>query len=101
MNSAHTVGPWMAQKGTGKWTVRAPRAPRQTWPYTSVVSHVGGDDKDREGNARLIAAAPDMFAILKAILAPDNAPLVLSDSHSLAIVEAAQRVVAKVEGVTE
>lgn len=58
--SGHTPGPWTSEAGsnTGRRII-APNAPKTR----RVVAACGG--KDREANARLIAAAPDMYEALK------------------------------------
>lgn len=52
-----------------------------------------------EANANVLAAAHDMLAALRAIADdPDNAPLVLSDSHSWTLIDQARAAVAKATG---
>ena len=66
-----TPGPWFRTEAG--WTVRAPSR-----PYTSasgremslrtdvaLIHRVGGYPDEREANARLIAAAPDMYEALR------------------------------------
>ena len=60
MNTKHTPGPWEVQ--TDRYTVTAQKPGA---PYTFVVAECPGYAKEREPNARLIAAAPEMYAALK------------------------------------
>lgn len=63
MTDMATIGPWFAQPGTttGQEVV-APNAPKTR----RVVARCGGSD--REANACLIAAAPDLLTALKSAL---------------------------------
>lgn len=56
--SKTTPGPWLAERSAGTLIMQvvAPSAPRSK----RVVARLGGADV-RDGNARLIAAAPDML----------------------------------------
>ncbi len=52
-----------------------------------------------EENARLLAAAPDMLAALKAVIDPDNAPLILcTDAWGQKLLEDIGTAIAKAEG---
>lgn len=73
--AAHTPGPWFR---TGKgWTVRAPERPYVTASGTTLsmrhdvatVHQIGSYPGEREANARLIVAAPDLLEALRTILA--------------------------------
>ena len=55
--SGHTPGPWSADKWAPKWTVSAPEA-----HYS--VCHLE-DCNNAEANARLIAAAPELYELAK------------------------------------
>lgn len=48
-------------------------------------------------NARLIAAAPELLEALRPFADPDNAPLIMSDAHSLALIEKARAAIAKAD----
>ncbi len=63
MSAQHTPGPWLAVDGST--TGRAVIAPEQPKVRRNVAA-VGG--QNREANARLIAAAPDLFNALAAAL---------------------------------
>lgn len=61
MSAKHTPGPWMAAAKPSSivgWPVVAPRAMGRS--ICNVTVH-----DEAQGNARLIAAAPDMLAALK------------------------------------
>lgn len=66
--SAHTPGPWKAAtQGAAdrqSWFVRTVKdAPyREAIPFVAVM--YGTSDAEREANARLIAAAPELLALL-------------------------------------
>lgn len=51
-----------------------------------------------EANARLISAAPDMLSALQALINADNAPLVMSDSHSITLMDNVRAAIAKATG---
>ena len=58
-DTAHTPGSWIV----GEESVQVLTADGRT----SVVWEMGGSGRQREANARLIAAAPDLLAALKRI----------------------------------
>ncbi len=62
-----TAGPWVVQPdyGSGETFVVA-----GAWPLGSTICVV--DQNDRTANARLIAAAPDLYAALKAFMSADG-----------------------------
>jgi len=84
--SAHTPGPWglsitkdafsSSKTGLPPWREgrsasifsRHGDAPSGYKPITSTVGVVGRDWDEAEANARLIAAAPDLYAALEALL---------------------------------
>jgi hypothetical protein len=84
----HTPGPWEAKKvAVLQWSVW--RVERRIWERPIVNLHHGVAD-EREGNARLIAAAPDMFAVLQRIAAHfenTDAPLGLDAAALVARIE--------------
>ena len=73
--SEHTSGPWKASprdasstgKPVGGWTVMQEHDPHrpQVVAVAYLQSHPMLDYETSEANARLVAAAPDMFAVLK------------------------------------
>lgn len=89
--SAHTPAPWRA------WQERAPHGP---WFVDLGANACGGElligfkpgGEPDEANARLIAAAPDMLAALKAIIEADE------DSDDTAVLQIARTACARAEG---
>ena len=66
----HTPGPWvpMGKPTVGFMEVKAQPSPALRG-FTKTICHmdgIGTDTKEREANARLIAAAPDMLEALQA-----------------------------------
>lgn len=61
--SKHIPGPWVIDKVSGGWAVRAPK-----WGYVAIheTSGLSHFDERQEANRRLIAAAPDLLAALTA-----------------------------------
>ncbi len=56
----HTPGPWVAQwKGLGAIVIGGRGV---------AVAQMGGENGERMANARLVSAAPDLFAALKRLL---------------------------------
>jgi len=93
MNSTHTPGPWIVPDGGIRPTV-----------YTEDGQHIAtlydcGDVM--EANARLIAAAPDMYDALKALFDEDG-PVRVTVAGKLidlvAVVDRARAALAKAEG---
>jgi hypothetical protein len=62
--SKHTPGPWHVDAGDYKYHIYYSR--EQSDHYFVEVD--GDDDDEAKANARLIAAAPDLLAALKALL---------------------------------
>lgn len=60
---AHTPGPWVAYDFGANWWVAAPDA-----DDSGPMLRVGGLHKEREANARLIAAAPDLLEALEYVM---------------------------------
>jgi hypothetical protein len=81
--ATHTSGPWEVHGAVhrGKvlfWSINEASAAKYRGDIATVhdAEHMGGiSTAERDANARLIAAAPDMLAALKAILShkPDYA----------------------------
>lgn len=99
MNTQHTPGPWMIfdDGDIGSASVRT--------PDTTVVRSgtvKGQTIGEAMSNARLIAAAPELLAALRAISAMDAITTVGSDSqvrdYLYAAVNAARAAIAKAEG---
>ncbi|MFL4516241.1 hypothetical protein [Stenotrophomonas pavanii] len=57
----HTPGPWVIEKLSGGWGVRAPN-----WGYVAIhnTSDLPHWNEGQEANRRLIAAAPDLLGAL-------------------------------------
>lgn len=92
MDSKFTPGPWVA-KGTDIFTgypVGRSQEPEEII-YAMQLYEVEGT---QEANARLIAAAPDMYEALKAIIESGEIPLCYSDK----LVVMAKQALAKAEG---
>jgi hypothetical protein len=77
MSAQHTAGPW-ATRDQGDWQVDAPYdlPSSSAWgvgpvdaehPVCIVITERHYDDPEFEANAHLIAAAPDMLAVLNRI----------------------------------
>lgn len=74
--SKHTPGPWKAVRNSSFWEVVYP------WPEQSIEDANkfspstayawGKSEEEKEANARLIAAAPELLAALQSIIALDD-----------------------------
>lgn len=62
MSSKHIPGPWVIDKVSGGWGVRAPN-----WGYVAIhdTSGLPHFDERQEANRRLIAAAPELLEALQ------------------------------------
>lgn len=65
MNTSFTPGQWFVDKRY-PMSVMAPDGDSEPWLVCNVMEDCGGDQG--EANARLIAAAPDMFVALQELL---------------------------------
>ena len=109
----HTPGPWIAEHGTGP-TNKYATASTGVWskPKFDVALELGDEDSDPMdpawvcgiwgdlspedfANARLIAAAPDLLAALKALLEYSG---IIEERCGDAETKAARAVIAKAEG---
>lgn len=103
---AHTPGPWEFDRD---WQ----RTPTIFGCDRQMVAHIEKhkrmttnpgpqfDLPERDANARLIVAAPDMLAALQAIVHPDNEALcwfVTSDSHAMKLRDDVRAAIAKALG---
>lgn len=63
--SKHTPGPWIAcdNNGYSIWRVTSPEYRAESASRT--IAEVVGDSAETEANARLIAAAPEMYEALR------------------------------------
>ena len=85
-NAKHSAGPWTA--------IKASHGPIDIFDANDrdvVTVYGGGVPEDREANARLIAAAPDLLAALEAL----TANLDEGDFISLTRIDAAKAAIAK------
>ena len=69
MNTKHTPGPWIASLEVEEWGIDS-----AVWGIATVAAGAGstidyrsGGDGATEANARLIAAAPDLLALLQRV----------------------------------
>ena len=88
MTRAHTPGPWLVE---GNWVFT-----RAEVDICNLSSRVAIGHEEREANARLIAAAPDLLDIVKKIRASagalHNEPQTVRES-----LERADAIIAKIE----
>ena len=66
--SKHTPGPWFANSGGQVWSDRLNRPANALADVYSCTANERGQDEERNANARLIAAAPEMLEALRAAL---------------------------------
>lgn len=100
----HTPGPWHADGGAAHILGQSSRAIRTHCANYPTVAYVAGyDDENGEANARLIAAAPDLLAALKAL---DDCYCQVNDSltrderiNHRKVLLAARQAIAKATGV--
>ena len=85
----HTEGPWITRTGTTTGKEVVGKTPRGK---DYIVARCGG--KDRQANANLIAAAPDLLAALESL----TANLDEGDFISLTRIDTAKAAIAKARG---
>lgn len=78
-NTTHTPGPWLVSRNYIR--VHADK---------ECIAEIIGNEKNRQANARLIAAAPDLLAFAKLVAA--------GHLTKEGFIESAQRIIAKTEG---
>lgn len=71
--SKHTAGPWVIIPGGDEWSqgriaTIEPKPEAMIEPNYWTVAEVNNRREEREANARLISAAPDLLEALEAIL---------------------------------
>lgn len=99
MASPHTPGPWVAfHIGGGNWGIRHQSEHRCGGMHADVNNlnrHTAEARDTAESDAHLIAAAPDMLAALRAMVAllPHT-----DDEDVEGVVQAARAAIAKAEG---
>jgi hypothetical protein len=92
--SKHTPGPWgYCYDGSGTWSIGLNSDPQAEPPYASIMDR---NDERAGANAPLIAAAPDLFKALKAILEEANGDIFSEISYLL--VDAGKAAILKAEG---
>lgn len=92
----HTAGPWTIRNGNPTII----DGPHETAPHTYTLAETFGYKAQREANARLIAAAPDLLAALKAILDSEDGSTLLDGGSLLGagLRDLAQDAIAQAEG---
>ena len=68
----HTPGPWHEGAGNGTGFIWGPEGTRRTGSSLSPIAQVNGSADEDHANAALVAAAPDMFAIVQRTAAISN-----------------------------
>lgn len=99
---AHTPGPWRVE--TTKWRnhIGMPRTTRDIRAVDrpiATMSSLSDNDDETEGNARLIAAAPDLLAIAHQIYMPLSEGTFYQDyDEGMLMVGRLRRAIAQAEG---
>lgn len=115
MNAKHTPGPWAIGNGgmhvyyvnphieAGNESIDDPRHDSVVAQCDNMGAFSGIPDEERQANARLIAAAPETYAVFRrlASFAEAHCADTTGDSGLSALVAEARAVIAKVEGATE
>lgn len=97
-NSKHTPGPWFANKrDAGYYNVCVSKS-YYAQSIASVMSNEYIENNDMEADARLIAAAPDLLAVLSEIIAQDNCNYDRDTPQSKKIWQVARQVLARAKG---
>lgn len=103
MEAKHTPGPWFNNPDWQEDDGEAGAIIRQNSPDEIICPEVWGQDMNqRDANARLIAAAPDLLAVLENIrgdcLSALDGTWDCSDDGFEAILTAVETVIAKAKG---
>ena len=97
MNTQHTPGPW--EVGAAPTSVYAPVTPDSYVYIASASSRGSNDEETDQANARLIAAAPELLAALRALVKQHDRPHGFDDSGwYIEQLEAARAAIAQAEG---
>lgn len=83
----HTPGPWARIIADG-YTVRHPQIYSDTGPVANATWLGAGRIDELNANARLIAAAPDLFGVAEMVLATAEMPAELIEASRAAIAKA-------------
>lgn len=91
MSAQHTPGPWWLQADGAGWYVEC--TPERGHSVAYVRAEAGEDDPDtpdaeKEANARLIAAAPELLEALRGVLRVADRATVEFDAARAAIAKA-------------
>jgi hypothetical protein len=103
MSSGHTLGPWIVDEPAGDYAGVAEAIESDDRIIAWTADSLGSDSIDGKlseedkANARLIAAAPDLLATLKAVLKgiPDG----YDDAHTLTLLARVEWAINKAKGV--
>ena len=106
MSATHTPAPWECfyKHKYNEWHVTVPAKNSGCWRIGLFSDGVPGDtDEEREGNARLIAAAPDLLAACNEAIGivADRAAggrMLTRQEHANAVLSTLQSASAKAEG---
>ena len=90
--SNHTPGPWMVEEVTLTISAPNPKEGRANLP----VAYCPPDTRNREANAVMIAAAPDLLAALQDLMRPHGGTRGVAWDHLIAV--AARAAIAKATG---
>ena len=96
--SEHTPGPWTAcdNNGYSIWRITAPKYRAESASRT--IAEVVGDSAETENNARLIAAAPEMFELLSDVRRYVADANLRGDGYAEIDLKAIDALLAKIEG---
>ncbi len=89
METKHTPGPWEVELGTAN----------RDWHIIKRGTAWNATSAERDANARLIAAAPDLLAALALILADYSAAYGGDEKDEPKAMKAARAAIAKAEGI--
>lgn len=83
MNAKHTPGPWKIERSIPEEGFECFFITTEYWPNSSICDCPGPHIKEKESNALLIAAAPDMLEALKIVAGEisDHIRPTSADSH--------------------
>lgn len=106
--SLHTSGPWLARvsPNDGEWEViKASSGPPSGDPWFVCFCMDSADDGSAEGNARLIAAAPELLALARMVVRracseelSTHVEISFEPQDAAALLSEAERLTAKAEG---